>query len=157
MKNVVVFVMVATLASLSAPARAIFPQSIVKRNVDNQVCNRIETPLVGMLVYDRDHGVSREATMEKLQRLSNDDGGRTLAEYRADDVYLDPAITIETLVSYRTARCAGGTTLIDYTPFRDDVRAGLLACQALGKPGDRKFGGCVHALIDTLERRRAHP
>lgn len=157
MKNLAVIVVAVCLVPLSAPAHAIFPQSIVRRNVDNQVCSRIETPLVSTLVYDRDHGATREATMEKIQRLSNEDGGRTVAEYRVDDVYLDSAITVDTLVSYRTARCAANAMQQDYTPFRDDTRTGLLACQALGKPGDRKFGGCIHALLDTLESRRGHP
>lgn len=121
-------------------------------------CDQQETALIGMYVHARDRGTSKADMVAKVASLPENDGTRMVALSRIDDVYLDPRLTVATLVAYRSKKCQLGVSWPD-EPFETEAyeRERLLQCQARGLPGDRDFRRCIHDLLETLEEARTRP
>lgn len=154
MKSTILCAALATLVCSAGAANAGVASMASSRVANNVACDRIETPLTGMLAYGRDHGTTKETALSKVQALPINDGSRQIAESRIEDVYLDPAIRMPTLIAYRTVRCQRDLVLRDFSQFNDIARSTLLQCQTLGEPGDRRFRNCIHDLLSTLEDKR---
>lgn len=120
---------------------------------DRVTCEQSEKPLVGYLVMQRSEGVPAKTLIEKSQNLPENDGSQFVNIGRIEDVYLDRAITLGTLVAYRSARCVENATLQNFKPFQEFTRNELLKCQSLGFPGDRKFGNCIYDVVAALKKK----
>jgi hypothetical protein len=131
-------------------------QQLVNGDVGRRVsCDQQETALIGMLVHARDRGTAKADMVAKAEALPENDGTRMVALSRIDDVYLDPRLTIATLVAYRSKKCHAGLSWRDESAGTEAYeRERLLQCQALGLPGDRDFRRCIHGLLETLEEVR---
>lgn len=126
-------------------------QAMIEGARQRLVCDGSERTLVAYLVMQRNAGVPVETLIDKASRLSEHDGERAIAQGRIRDVYLDTALTVDTVTAYRTTKCAKGRLLRDDGAFAEEVRDGLLACQAQGSPGDRAFRSCIGALLGRLD------
>lgn len=115
------------------------------------VCDGSERALVAYLVMQRNAGVTAETLLDKASGFSENDGERAIAQGRIRDVYLDRALTVDTVTAYRATKCAKGRLQRDDAAFADEVRDGLLACQAQASPGDRTFRNCIGALLGRLD------
>lgn len=139
------------LLSLCFPGLCLAQGAIIRAAHERMVCDNGERTLVAYLVMQRNAGTPVETMMDKAAGVAATGGERAIAEGRIRDVYLDRALTVDTLTAYRATKCLKGRLLRDDTPFADDVRAGLMQCQTQASPGDRAFGRCIDALLGRLD------
>lgn len=146
MKHIDIFA-VAMLFSISATVGA---QDWISSRIGNEMgCEQREKPLVLHMAYKRDQGTGQEKFVAIAEPLQG--GERHISLSRVEDVFLDPALTGDTISAYRVERCRRGFDLRNYAPFRELVRERLLHCQTLGRPGAAPFKGCVDDLLHALE------
>ena len=126
-------------------------KAMIEGALQRRVCDGSERTLVAYLVMQRNAGVPLETLLDKASGLPENDGERAIAQGRIRDVYLDRALTVDTVTAYRATKCATGRLLRDDAAFADEVRDGLLACQARASPGDRVFRNCIGALLERLD------
>jgi hypothetical protein len=112
-------------------------------------CNDSERHLVGALNYKRGQGVAKETLLADVANFA--DAERLIAEYRIEDVYLDPALTLPTIAAYRMERCLRRFERRNYLPYNALVRERLLRCQNDNAYGSRKFARCIDDLLHVLE------
>jgi len=139
------------LLMLCFPGLCLAQGAMIRAAQDRVACENGERRLVAYLVMQRNAGTSIETLIDKAAGSSNTHDERAMAEGRIRDVYLDRALIVDTLTAYRGAKCMKGRLLRDDAPFADEVREGLLACQAHASPGDRAFGRCIGALLGRLD------
>ncbi|MFC0682935.1 hypothetical protein ACFFGH_34335 [Lysobacter korlensis] len=143
---------VATLLALPSAGHA---QVWVGPRISTGVaCDQAESALVNLYVHKRNEGQPVETLLAMYSSLPDGDSAKAVAASRAFDVYLDKALDVPTIRSYRTAKCARQLLTHDYRPQSELARARLIACQTTGTPGDRKFSKCIHTLLDELEHER---
>jgi hypothetical protein len=112
-------------------------------------CGDAERRLVGVLNDKRGQGVAKETLLAKMANFADEE--RLIAEYRIEDVYLDPALTLPTIVAYRMERCLRRFERRNYLPYKDLVRERLLRCQNENAYGSRRFARCIDDLLHALE------
>lgn len=140
---------IATLCALPLVANA---QHRIASRVNAELsCGETERRLVGFIGYKRDQGASQDALLATVANFPPEE--RAIAEYRIEDVFLDPTLTIPTLSAYRMQRCLRGFELRNYRPFNATAREHLLRCQNGGAPGSRTFARCIDDLLHTLEEK----
>jgi len=133
--------------SISASVGAQHP---VASRIGNEMgCEQREKPLVLHMAYKRDQGTGQEKFVAIAEPLRDEE--RHISLSRVEDVFLDPALTGDTISAYRVERCRRGFDLRNYAPFRERVRERLLHCQTLGRPGAAPFRDCVDDLLHALE------
>ncbi|MCC7249970.1 MAG: hypothetical protein IT473_15215 [Lysobacter sp.] len=114
-------------------------------------CAETERRLVGFISYKRDRGASQDALLATVANFPPEE--RAVAEYRIEDVFLDPTLTATTLSAYRMQRCLRGFERRNYRPFNATTREHLLRCQNGGASGSRAFARCIDDLLHTLEEK----